>query len=78
MTSGMMDNFTISTKVMKRGLDKLESVINTKNLRCSGILSDNLHDEVGDCSDNFRIVVEKVDPTHLSVIISKHNIVRMA
>ena len=39
---------SVSTKGTKRDLDKLESVISMKNLRRSGILSDNLHDEVGD------------------------------
>ena len=42
--SGMVDNITISTKGMERGFNKLNSVINTKNLKCSGILSDNLPD----------------------------------
>ena len=56
-----MDNATISTKGMKRGLDKLESVIDSKNLRCSRILSDNIYDEVGDCSDNLKAVAENVD-----------------
>ena len=37
-TSGLMDNVMISTKATKRGLDKLESIIGTKNLMCSGIL----------------------------------------
>ena len=74
-TSGLVDNATIRAKVTKRGLEKLERVINTKNLTRSGILSDNLSDEVGDCSDNLIVVTEKVDPTHTSVIINKHNIV---
>ena len=73
-TSGMVDNVTISTKGTERGLDKLLSVIGMNNLRCSGILSDNFRDEVGDRSDNLRVVVEKVDPTHMSVIINKHDI----
>ena len=76
-TSGQVDNATISSKGTKRGLDKLESIISTKNLRRSGILSDNLHDEMGDCSDNLKVVAEKVDPTHKSVIINKHNVVTM-
>ena len=38
-TSSLMDNATISAKGTKRGLDKLESVIRMKNLRCSRILS---------------------------------------
>ena len=55
-TSGMVDNVTISTKGTERGLDKLLSVIGMNNLRCSGILSDNFRDEVGDRSDNLRVV----------------------
>ena len=48
-----------------------------KNLRHSGILRENLHDEVDDCSDNLKAVTEKVDPTHTSVIINKHNILTL-
>ena len=48
-----------------------------KNLWHSGILSDNLRDEVGDCNDNLKAVTEKVDPTHMGVIINKKNIVTM-
>ena len=62
---------------MKRGLEKLEGVISKKKLRCSGILSDNFRDEVGDYSDNLKAVAKKVDLTHTSVIINKHNIVTM-
>ena len=51
--NGLVDSATIRAKGTKRGLDKVESVIGMKNLRRSGILSDNLHDEVGDCSDNL-------------------------
>ena len=58
-------------------MNKLESVISIKNLCCSGILSDNLCDEVGDLSDNLREIAEKVDPTHIGVVIYKHNIVVM-
>ena len=58
-----MDNATISAKGTKRGLEKLKSVISTKNLKLSGILSDNLRDEVRDCGDNLRAVAKKVDPT---------------
>ena len=76
-TSGLMDNVTISTKGTKRGLDKLESIISTKNLRHSRILGYNLCDEVCDCSDNPKAVVEKVDRTLKSVIINKHNRVAM-
>ena len=72
-TSGLVDNATISAKGTKSGLEKLESVISTKNLR----RSDNLYDEVGDYSDNLKAVAEKVDPTHTSVIIKKHNILTM-
>ena len=67
-----MDNATISAKGTKRVLDKLENVINTNNLRRSEIFSDNLRDQVGDCSDNIRAVSKKVDPTHTSVIINNH------
>ena len=35
-----------------------------KNLRRSGILSDNFHDKVCDYSDNLIVVAEKVDQTH--------------
>ena len=72
-----MDNDTISAKGTKQGLDKLESVISIKNLRGSIILSDNLCDELSDCSDYLRAVAEKVDATHTSVIINKHNMVTM-
>ena len=72
-----MDNATINTKGMKRGLDKLDSVISIKNLRDSRILSDKLSDEVSDCSNNLRAVAKKVDPTHTSLIINKHNMVTM-
>ena len=60
-TSGLVDNVTVRAKVMKKGLDKLESVISKKNLNHSRILSENLRDEVGDCSDNLKAVAEKVD-----------------
>ena len=73
----MMDNAMIITKGTKKGLDKLKSDFDMKNLRRSEILSDNLCGEVGDCSDNLRVVVEKVDPTHMSVIMTKHNIITM-
>ena len=53
------------------------SVISTKNLKFSGILSNNLCDELDDCSDNLRAVIEKIYPTHMSVIINKHNIIKM-
>ena len=74
-TSGLIDNATINIKGMKRVLDKLKSVIGTKNLRRGRILSDNLHDKVGDYSDNLRVVAEKVDPAHTSVFINRHNII---
>ena len=45
---------------MKSRLDKLEGVIYMKNLRHSEISSDNICDEVGDRSDNLRVVTEKV------------------
>ena len=77
-TSGIVDNVMIITKGTKRVLDKLETIISTKNLRRSGILSDNFRDELCDYSDNLRVVAEKVDPTHTSVIINKHNIVMMS
>ena len=67
----------LAQKVLKRGLDQIESFIGMKNLRCNGILSDNLCDEVCDSSENLRVVAKKVDPTHTSVIIKKHNIVTM-
>ena len=76
-TSGLMGNATSSTKGTEKGLDKLNRVISTKNFRHSGILSDNLRDEEGDCSDNHRAVAKNIDPTHTSVIIKKHNIVTM-
>ena len=37
----------------------------------------NLCDEVSDCSENLRAIVEKVDPTHTTVVINKHDIVAM-
>ena len=30
-----------------------------------------------DSDDNFRAIIEKVDPTHTSIIINKYNIVAM-
>ena len=77
MTSGLVNNVTINTKGTKRGLEKLKSVFNTNNLRRSGILSDNLCDEVGDYSDNLKVIVEKVDRTHTSDFINKYDIVSM-
>ena len=62
-TSGLVDNLIINVECMKRGLNKLKSVIN--------ILSDNLHDEVGDHNDNLKVIVAKVDPTHTHIIIKK-------
>ena len=47
-TIGLVNNVTIITKGSKRGLDKLKSIINTKNLRHSGILSDNFYNELDD------------------------------
>ena len=44
MTSELIDNFIISVEGTKRGLDKLESIINTENLRHGRILSDNHFD----------------------------------
>ena len=76
-SSGMVDNATISTEGTKRGLEKLKCIIDTKNFRLSGTLSDNLWDEVGDHRDNLRVVVEKVDPTYASVVIKKHSIIAM-
>ena len=67
-----MDSATISAKGTKRVLEKLESIINMKNLWRNGILSDNLRDEVGDCIDKIKAVSKKVDPTHMSIIINKH------
>ena len=77
MTSGLVDNATISVEGMEKGLEKLESVIGTKILWHSGILSDNLVDEVDDCSDNLRPIAEKVDPTHTSIVNKKHDIMAM-
>ena len=74
----MVDNGTIITEDTKRGLEKLESFIDTNNLRHCGILSKNLHDELGDRSDNLRVVVEKVDPIHMNIVINKHDIVAIA
>ena len=76
-TSGLVNNTTISTKGTKRGLHKLKSIISTKNLWRSGVLSDDFGDEVGDCSDNLRVTAEKVDPTHTSIVINEHDIVAM-
>ena len=53
----------IISKGTKRCLDKLKSIINTKNLRRCGILINNLHDKVGDHRDNLAVVAEEVDPT---------------
>ena len=61
-TSGLMDNSTIIIKGLKRVLEKFKSIIRMKNLRRSRILSDNHRDEVGDYSDNLRVVVEKSRP----------------
>ena len=59
------------------GLEKLKSVIPTKNIWHSGVLSDDFRDEVGDCSENLRAITEKIDPTHTSIVINKHDIVAM-
>ena len=75
--SGLVDNTKINTKGTKRGLDKLERIIDMKYLKYSRILSENLRDGVGDHKDNLKAVAQKVDPTHKSVIINKHNIVAM-
>ena len=76
-TSDILDNVMIITKGKKRGLDKLKSIIGTKNHWRSRILSDDFHDEVGDRSDNVRVIVDKVDPTCIGVIINKHDIVEI-
>ena len=77
-TSGLVDNVMSKTKGTERGLDKLESIMGTKNLRRNTILSDYLCDAMGARSDNLKAIVEKVDPTHMSVVIKKHDIVVMA
>ena len=76
-TSGEVDNATISTKSTERGLYKLHSIIDTKNLRHREILSYNLRDKVRDCRDNLNAIIEKADPTYTSVVIKKHDIVAM-
>ena len=48
-----------------------------KNLWRSGVLSDDFRDEVGDCSDYLKTIIEKVDPTHTSIVINEHDIVAM-
>ena len=48
-----------------------------KNLWRSGVVSEDFLDEVGDCSENLRAIVEKVDPTHTSIVINEHDIVAM-
>ena len=48
-----------------------------KNLWCSGVLSNDFCDEVGDCSDNLRAFAEKIDPTHTSIVINKYDVVAM-
>ena len=58
-------------------MDKLESITSTKNLSCSGILSNYLRDEVGDYSDNLKVITKQVDPTHTSGVIKKHDIIAM-
>ena len=76
-TSGLVNNVTINAKGTMRGLDKLTGIINMENLWHSGVLSGNLYDEVGDCSDNLRVIAQKVDPTHTSVVINNNDIVAM-
>ena len=76
-TSVLVDSAIINLKGTKRGLGKLESIINMKNFRRSEILSDNLRDEVGDHSDNLIENTEKVYQTHTNLVINKHNIVAM-
>ena len=71
----MVNNFTINTKGTERGLDKLESVIGMKNPRHSRILNHNPRDKVGERSENLKVVAKKVDPTHTSIVINKHDIV---
>ena len=70
-----MYNTRISTNNIERGLNKLERVIGTKNLRRSETLSDNLLDKVSDHSDNLKGDVKKEDQNHTSVVINKHDIV---
>ena len=77
-TSSLVDNATIHEESMDRGLEKLESIICMKNLLPIGILSNNLHDKVGDHSDNLKAIVEKADPTYTSIVINKHDVVAMA
>ena len=72
-----MDNATVSTKGKERGLEKLESVIRRKNLRHNTILSDNLFNQVGDSNHNLRVIADKVDPTHMSVIFNNHDIIEI-
>ena len=72
-TSGLVNNSTIIKKITKRGLDKFKSVINNKNFWRSEILSNNFHDEVGDCKDNLTAIVEKANPTHMSVAVMTWN-----
>ena len=74
-TSGQVDNAAISTKNTKRGLDKVHSIIDTKNLRRREILSDNLCDKLRECIDNLKASAEKVDPTNTNVVINKHDII---
>lgn len=42
-----MNNVTINVESTERGLNKLKGVVNMKNFRCSGILSDDFGDKVG-------------------------------
>ena len=46
-----------------------------KNLQRIQILSNNLCEEVSDPNDNLRVITEKIDPTHMGVVINKHDIV---
>ena len=75
--SGLVDNVMIIVEGTKRGLDKFDSIIGTKNLWCIGILSDNFQDKKGECSDNLRVIANKIEPTRTSIVINKHDIVAM-
>ena len=75
--SGLVDDSTINMEGMERGLNKLESIIGTKNLWRSKILSNSLCNKVGNHSNNLRAITKEVNPTHTGVIINKHDTVVM-
>lgn len=69
----MVNYVTIGTKVIERGLHKLEGIDSAKNFGCSGVLGD----EVGNHGSDLGAIAKGIDLTHMSVIINKCDIIIM-